>query len=335
MEAYALFLNDAGRLRSGWRLGIFVLIYATLLFLAAQLIRIGYYVALLLNLSPSQFVQDLVFRLMLLTAAIFAGWICNRWLEDLPWRALGLWFHFNWLRDFLIGSLIGGASLAIAVAIAFLLGGLSFTLSTKEVMAKVDYGLATTAVLFVLAALAEEATFRGYPLQTLTRAQLAWFGVIVTSVPFAAIHLRNPNVAAGFTFINTALAGVWLALAYLRTRSLWFPIGVHWAWNWAQGSIFGGPVSGITVTNNPLLREFDKGPAWLTGGGYGIEGGLACTIAIVISTLFIWRTRLVNATPEMKRLTSDENPVARTGYVSRLPSRSEDVERKVQTRSYL
>jgi hypothetical protein len=50
----------------------------------------------------------------------------------------------------------------------------------------------------------------------------------------------------------------------------------------------------------------DIGPAWLTGGSYGIEGGLACTLALVISTLFIWRTRLVRATPEMKSLTDDE-----------------------------
>jgi hypothetical protein len=138
---------------------------------------------------------------------------------------------------------------------------------------------------------------------------MAWLAIFLTSVPFAAVHLRNPNVAAGFTFINTALAGVWLAVAYLRTRSWWFPLGVHWAWNWALGSLFGLPVSGINdLAPHPLLRGTDLGPAWLTGGSYGIEGGLACTITLVVSTLFIWRTRLVSATPEMKRLTSQENP---------------------------
>jgi hypothetical protein len=147
-------------------------------------------------------------------------------------------------------------------------------------------------------------------LQTLTRANLAWLAVLLTSVPFAAVHLHNPNVVKGFTFINTALAGVWLAVAYLRTRSLWLPLGVHWAWNWALGSLFGLPVSGITtIAPNPLLHGTDFGPAWLTGGSYGIEGGVACTIALTISTLFIWRMKFVSATPEMARLTSNENPV--------------------------
>jgi hypothetical protein len=77
------------------------------------------------------------------------------------------------------------------------------------------------------------------PLQTLSRAHLAWLGVLLTSVPFALIHLWNPHVVRGVTFTNTALAGVWLALAYLRTRSLWLPLGIHWSWNWALGSIFG------------------------------------------------------------------------------------------------
>jgi hypothetical protein len=177
-----------------------------------------------------------------------------------------------------------------------------------------------SALLFVFAALAEEALFRGYPLQTLTRAKLAWLAVFLTSVPFAAVHLNNPNVVKGFTFVNTALAGVWLAVAYLRTRSLWLPLGVHWAWNWALGSLFGLPVSGITtIAPNPLLHGTDLGPAWLTGGSYGIEGGLACTIALIVSTMFIWRMRLVSATPEMKELTSKENPVAAQSSISITP----------------
>jgi hypothetical protein len=223
-----------------------------------------------------------------------------------------LWPHPKWLRDFVVGSVIGVVSLAIATGIATAGGGLSFTVSGRAALFQVGQTLILTAILFILAALAEEALFRGYPLQTLTRANLAWLAVLLTSVPFAAVHLRNPNVAAGFTFINTSLAGVWLAVAYLRTRSLWFPLGIHWAWNWALGSLFGLPVSGITdLAPNPLLHGIDLGPAWLTGGNYGIEGGLACTITLVVSTIFIWRTRLVSADPEMKMLTSQENPVPR------------------------
>jgi hypothetical protein len=137
----------------------------------------------------------------------------------------------------------------------------------------------------------------------------------MTSVPFAIGHLWNPNVAPVITFANTAVAGVWLALTYLRTRSLWFPLGVHWSWNWALGSLFGLPVSGLRI-GSPLLQATDLGPAWLTGGQYGIEGGAAASIALVISILFVWKTRLVSATPDLLDLTSHENPAVPPAVLS-------------------
>ena len=312
MDLKQVFINSAGRLRSGWRLLIFILIFVILSIFFGAVTKKTFEVAV--KFVPSsglaRYLENFTFRLIFLIVALLAGFICTRFLEGLPWRALGLWFHARWARDFLLGSVIGIVSLALATAIATAGGGLSFTISPRAALVQVAQTLIFSALLFILAALAEEALFRGYPLQTLTRANLAWLAVFLTSVPFAAIHLRNPNVAAGFTFINTALAGVWLAVAYLRTRSLWFPLGVHWAWNWALGSLFGLPVSGINdLAPHPLLRGTDLGPAWLTGGSYGIEGGLACTITLIVSTIFILRTQLVSATPEMKTLTSQENPV--------------------------
>lgn len=296
-----------GRLRSGWRVGIFVLLLIATNFLLIWLARIIF--SLGRNLFTNALIDDLIFRITLLVSALVAGWICARFIEDLPWQSLGVSFHDRWWRDFLLGSLIGAASLGLAALIAFTAGGLRFSFSGNQFVAATSRALAGTLVLFVVGALAEEAMFRGYPLQTLTRAKLAWVGILLTSLPFALGHLNNPNVVAGFTFINTALAGLWLALAYLRTRSLWFPLGVHWAWNWVLGSVLGLPVSGLRMSSHTLLLGHDFGPAWLTGGSYGIEGGLACTVALVISCLFIWRTKLVTATPEMLKLTSQENPV--------------------------
>src|SRR5438093_684869 len=136
----------------------------------------------------------------------------------------------------------------------------SWTMRATSGAAAVGKTLAVSLLIFLFAAATEEMLFRGYPLQTLARANLAWLGVLLTSVPFAAVHLANPNVVPGFTFVNTALAGVWLAIAYLHTRSLWFPLGVHWSWNWALGSLFGLPVSGITnIAPHPLLHGVDLG----------------------------------------------------------------------------
>lgn len=304
-----ILINDFGRLRSGWRLLLYVFAFFAASILITTLLRIVYFPlqAAAPRLPHADFIFEIIFRIGVLAAALAAGYFCVRMLEALPWRSLGLTLHPGWFRDLLIGSAIGFASLVVAVLIALIGGGISFSFSEAAVTAIVRSLLGSASLLFV-AALAEEAIFRGYGLQTLSRAKLAWLGVLLTSVAFALVHLSNPNAVPVATFVNTALAGVWLAVAYLRTRSLWLPLGVHWSWNWAIGWFFGIPISGIRLVSNPLLNATDQGPAWLTGGSYGLEGGVACTISLVLFTLFLWRTRLVSPTPELKKLTSEENP---------------------------
>jgi membrane protease YdiL (CAAX protease family) len=325
---HQIFLNNVGRVRSGWRLITYTGLFVVLMFVATGALRVVYALAINLvpTLAPGEHFEDLIFRLTFLAGALLAGYICASFIEGLPWRSLGLTLHSRWLRDLILGSGIGVVSLALAAAIAFVAGGLKFSVSPKP-LGSVAGTVILSAGLFIVAALAEEALFRGYPLQTLTRARLIWLGILLTSVPFAAIHLKNPNAGGVLAFINTALAGVWLAVAYLRTRSLWFPLGVHWAWNWALGSLFGLPVSGITrVAPNPILVGSDLGPSWLTGAAYGIEGGVACTVALVASTIFIWKTGLISATPELKQMTSQENPSApvNIGIASNIPAENLD-----------
>ena len=301
-----IFINEFGRLRSGWRVVIFVTAFIALSMILATVLRV-----VLIVIGPraetnvSQFIAELVFRGALLGAALGAGYFCVRFLEGLPWRSLGLTFHPGWFRDLVFGFAIGFASLVVAVAIAS--RGLKFSVGSTGWSSIIKSMIGSAVILFV-AALAEEAMFRGYGLQTLSRAKLAWLGVLLTSVPFGLAHLSNPNVVRGVTFANTALAGIWLAAAYLRTRSLWLPLGVHWAWNWALGWFFGLPISGIQLVSNPLLQGQDNGPTWLTGGSYGIEGGVACTIALTLFTVFLWKTRWLSATPELQQMTSEENP---------------------------
>lgn len=301
-----VFINEFGRLRSGWRVVIFVAAFIALSIILATVLRV-----VLIVIGPrvetnvSQFIAELIFRGALLAAALGAGYFCLRFLEGLPWRSLGLTFHPGWFRDLVFGFAIGFASLVVAVAVAS--RGIKFSFGATGWSSIIKSMIGSGVILFV-AALAEEAMFRGYGLQTLSRAKLAWLGVLLTSVPFGLAHLSNPNVVPGVTFANTALAGIWLAAAYLRTRSLWLPLGVHWSWNWALGWFFGLPISGIQLVSNPLLQGQDNGPKWLTGGSYGIEGGVACTIALTLFTVFLWKTRWLSATPELKQMTSEENP---------------------------
>jgi len=294
MEGYNFFLNKEGHLRSGWRLAIFAVAFL----ICVQVTQIALFLGLsaVLQRPPKELLSGYwsiaAGHGSILFSAFVVGWACGALFEELPFRALGCSPHRGWIKNFVIGSVLGTASLLLAAACATLTRGIHFSLDTAGAR-PIAQTLIVSLLVFMFAAAAEEMLFRGYPLQTLTRARLAWLGVFLTSVPFAAVHLRNPNVVPGFTFINTALAGLWLAVAYLRTGSLWLPFGLHWSWNWVQAALLGLPVSGIErITPAPLLKATNLGPDWLTGGAYGIEGGAACTLALLISTVVIWRVKL-------------------------------------------
>jgi hypothetical protein len=109
MDLRTIFINKYGRLRSGFRLLIFLGgLIAVFIFLSG-LIGLAY--ALLHNVIPTnryaEFLQNLIYRLNLLVAALLVGYLCTRFLERLPWRALGLTFHVPWIRDSLVGGVIG------------------------------------------------------------------------------------------------------------------------------------------------------------------------------------------------------------------------------------
>jgi hypothetical protein len=318
MEIPDIFINNVGRLRSGWRFLVFVAAYVLALTVFGGALAVA--VGLVWGAAGADFLQQsswgfIAQAVVLFASAALVGWGCNRFLEGLPWRALGWALHAGWLRDWLKGTLLGALTLLLAAGVATFAGGLRFAFTAGAMPGAAVRTVVVSGLVFIFAAAAEEIMFRGYPLQTMARARLGWVGLLLTSVPFALVHLFNPNnVQPGLSFLNTALAGIWLGAAYLRTRSLWLPLGVHWSWNWMMGAVLGLPVSGIEkLTPAPLFRSLHVGPAWLTGGAYGLEGGVACTLALLVSTIFIWRTRLFRADPQMKRLTDEENPVSKEG----------------------
>jgi uncharacterized protein len=305
MKPELIFINEFGRLRSGWRLTIFLMLFvcfggafgSVAEFLMKQSA---------VDLSQGSIIYLLVNGSLSFVIALLIGWFCGKYLENLPFRALGAWFTKNWLKDLCLGLFLGAFSVSVAALTAYFFGGLSFRLNESKDQSAILLTLGISLIIFIAGAAFEEILFRGYIFQTLARANLAWLAIALTALFFAVAHLNNPSATYLSTF-NTALAGVWFGLAYLKTRTLWFVFGLHLAWNWFQGAIFGIEVSGITsFTTAPLLQEIDAGPIWLTGETYGIEGGIVCTIALIVSTLIIWVLPILRPTEEMLILTSEE-----------------------------
>jgi membrane protease YdiL (CAAX protease family) len=145
--------------------------------------------------------------------------------------------------------------------------------------------LTLTTVVLLVSAAAEELLFRGYPFQRLVEGAGRLVAIGISSAVFGWLHLQNPSATA-LSAANTILAGILLALAYLRTRALWFPIGIHFSWNWAM-ALSGFPVSGIDVMAMPWRAIPASRAVWLHGGDYGPEGGVIATGALLAGIVWL------------------------------------------------
>src|SRR6185369_4059248 len=115
----------------------------------------------------------------------------------------------------------------------------------------------------------EELLFRGFAFQALVHNTGAFAAIAFTSILVGLAQWRNAH-ATVFSSINTLLAGVWLGLAYLMTRSLWLATALHYSWNFAMAFLFGLPVSGFQMFNSfAWLRSNIGEPYWISGGSYG------------------------------------------------------------------
>lgn len=311
MTIKPVFFNQFERLRSGWRLLIFLaaFIFVSVVFGSAAK---AFFDSAADVYAPGSSGLLVVNGLLSLIAALLIGWLCGKYLEGLPFRALGAWFTKGWLSNLALGIIVGSTSLGLAVLIAAALGDFGFRPNLDQESSAIYVSLGFSFLVFAAAAAFEEALFRGYMLQTFSRAGLAWLAILLTSIFFGAVHLGNPNSGA-FSTINTVIAGIWFGIAYLKTRDLWFVFGMHLMWNWTQGAVFGIEVSGLTdITTPALLEEVDRGPSWITGENYGIEGGIACTIALVLSTAAIHFIPFLKPADEMLAMSSTERPQAET-----------------------
>lgn len=144
-----------------------------------------------------------------------------------------------------------------------------------------DSAILLIFLMSVQAGIIEEIFMRGYFFRIVEEGLGTWWSVILSALLFGFLHAWNPN-ASFISSISIALtAGVVLALLYAITRNLWIVIGMHFAWNFTLGGIYGAPVSGSDAKG--FFNGIIEGPEWLTGGDFGPE---ASVITMVVFSLF-------------------------------------------------
>ena len=141
--------------------------------------------------------------------------------------------------------------------------------------------------LFLLVGVVEEVVFRGILFRLITDKWNIAVGLTTSSLFFGLAHLGNPG-ATLWAALAIALASGWLfGMAYAYHQTIWVPIGMHWAWNYLEGGVFGCAVSGAPLDYQPLITPRINGPDILTGGAFGPEASIICVaLGIVLSTVY-------------------------------------------------
>jgi uncharacterized protein len=219
-----------------------------------------------------------------LVAAFAATAIMLRSIDRRGWDAIDLTRAAAQPRRLLTGWCLGGFPIALACAVLLATGLLHIVPSTADA-SWMGAALRTTLVLLP-AALAEELICRGYLLTVLRENVGARAAVLTTSVLFGLVHLLNPGATAVSVTI-VVLSGVLLASVRLALNSLYAAWLAHFAWNWVMAVPFHAKVSAIEF-ESPLYKAVTSGPAWLSGGEWGPEGGLVAALCMMAGLAYIY-----------------------------------------------
>ncbi|MGC9291172.1 MAG: CPBP family intramembrane glutamic endopeptidase [Acidobacteriaceae bacterium] len=206
-----------------------------------------------------------------------------------PLRAMGLARRPGWLREFALGAAIGWGMITAIVLILALSGALyvHFWWTPRAFVL-----LAIQLGVLAVGALADEVAFRGYPFQRLLEVLGPFSATVMAGVFFALLRMESPEAGTAGIW-GSGIAAVLLSVAYLRTRALWLPWGLHFAWLASMGALFGLPLAGSTQAATVVQTE-TYGPLWMTGGDYGPEASWLA-VGVLLAGLYV----LVRATRDL------------------------------------
>jgi uncharacterized protein len=289
-----VFMGPNG-IRAGWRLLLFLLLWFACI-AAEQLIlkHIPGVKAWFKAQDPNVFTPAVaIFSEAIMLFALLVATAVMALIEKRTYADYYLSMNQFLGKGFWQGVPYGFAMLSLALGLIAALHGFSLGDVALSGADAVKYG-GLYAIAFLMVGLVEEFSFRGYMQSTLGPGIGFWPAAILLSILFGAIHLNN----LGEAWFGAAMAGsfgVLAAFALQRTGNIWFPIGMHAAWDWSETFFYSVPDSGFLAKGH-LFNSTFHGPTWLTGGTVGPEGSVFAFLVLVIGGVgihFIFPKKLV------------------------------------------
>lgn len=267
-----IFLNTSHKIRSIWWIPIFLFLLAILLLPVILFARKN-------SVDVSITIQAAII--------ITATFICQ-FLRKQPLTLVTGRFNINWLKQFGMGLALGTIIMVVPAIFLTFLGYAKWQVNELSVSTVISGFSFFTAV-----AVAEEMLFRGFIFQRLMESLGQWPAQIVISGMFLLTHINNPGMI-GMTktlaALNIFIASVMFGLAFIKTKSLAMPVGIHFMANFMQGTVLGFGVSG--VKEQSLVKAFaGECPVWLNGGEFGLEASVPGLLMVILVTviLYYWK----------------------------------------------
>ena len=201
--------------------------------------------------------------------ALFVRWMERHWPADLSLGRL--------VPHTLLGILVGFIFMVLVVSTIVAMGDATVTWRGFSVEKQFS-----VFMMFLAVAVGEEMIFRGVIFRWIDERWNTCVALLISAILFGWMHISNDNATWWSSLAIAVEAGLLLGAAYKWSGSLWVPIGIHWAWNYTQGNIFGLAVSGSDA-GETMLTTIVNGPDIITGGAFGPEASI---ISVILGTFF-------------------------------------------------
>jgi membrane protease YdiL (CAAX protease family) len=219
----------------------------------------------------------LYIEIVSVVSILIVAWLMLHFIDRRSFVSLGLARRYA-LRDSLFGLIIGLGMMTACIGILYFYGWAT----PDATVAFSGSALALAAFAMIANTVTQEVMVRGYVQQTIQRQFGVLSGVIISALFFLVLHLGAIQGAI-LPAISLFAAGILLGTAYAASGNLWLPIALHFGWNFLQGPVLGETVSGQSLDAGWRLFHL-VGPAMMTGGKFGIEGGLIAIIITILGT---------------------------------------------------
>ncbi len=278
------------RLRSGWRILIYFLLFFAIFALAGLIIQ---------KSIPIRIIRSLIGFLAIPLIALGTLWVASRYLDHRKFKDYGFNLSRRWWLDFTFGIILSALLFCFVFLFEKAVGWIrivGYFQNQREGYIGMPFiiPLIMGLIFYIIVGFYEEILFRAYQITNLSEglnrknsmAKKALIGAyILSSIIFGLFHSGNPNVTY-MGLINLVLLGLFVGLPYVLLGELAMPIALHISWNFFQGLIFGFPVSG-ELNNLSVIAIEQGGPQIWTGGAFGPEGGLIGSITFVFGCAFV------------------------------------------------